>query len=694
MADQTYFTHVTDIGVARITNAVLVGGAVELTHYAVGDGGGAYYRPTPQMTTLKNEVWRGNITRLEKDPQKIGHVYISAIIPAEVGGFAIREMGVFDADGNMIGIGNTAEVEKVASSSGMSSEIEMTMHLIVTNTDVLQVTVDPSVIIATKKDIEKHNVDPDAHDGMLHGHANKSILDVFTGRVTAGQKEGETLGDYATAEGYNTVASGEKSHAEGEYTFAGANASHAEGAYTGAIGPYSHAEGLGTAANGNYSHVEGTKCQAVSTACHAEGSGSRAEGQFSHAEGGTLAKGEFSHAEGNSKYIIDENNAKTWLSGIAQGHWSHVEGYNNEEGRGIAYGGACHIEGANCVAGKSTDAANMLIAAHAEGCNTTACGRSSHSEGDTTSAYGIGSHSEGINCVAGIESSNSSNMSAHAEGRNTAATGSASHAEGESTTASGPCSHAEGFHTLARSNYSHAGGYYTTALDYQYAIGKFNDPKSGTETLFSIGNGTDENNRRNAFRVTKSGAVYGTGSFNTSGADYAELFEWVDGNPDREDRRGLFVTLDGEKIRPAASADDYILGVVSANPSAIGDQQEEWSGKYLLDAYGRRVTVHKVYEDEMGTDEEGNEIVARPGYETEEWVISPDYDPEKPYIPREDRPEWTAIGLLGKLVVQDDGTCEVDGYCTAGDGGVATKAETGYRVMKRVDERHVKIMVK
>lgn len=218
MADQTYFTHVTDIGVAKITNAVLVGGAVKLTHYAVGDGDGAYYRPTPQMTALKNEVWRGNITRLEKDTERAGHIYISAIIPAEVGGFTIREMGVFDADGNMIGIGNTAEVEKVASSSGMSSEIEMTMHLIVTNTDVLQVTVDPSVIIATKKDIEKHNTDPDAHGGvfepagsaavverslnahkndatvhvtqdqknMLHSHPNKSTLDgILDAKVTS-----------------------------------------------------------------------------------------------------------------------------------------------------------------------------------------------------------------------------------------------------------------------------------------------------------------------------------------------------------------------------------------------------------------------------------------------------------------------------------------------------------------------------
>lgn len=320
MADQTYFTHVTDIGVARITNAVLVGGAVELTHYAVGDGGGAYYRPTPQMTTLKNEVWRGNIARLEKDPQRVGHVYISAIIPAEVGGFAIREMGVFDADGNMIGIGNTAEVEKVASSSGMSSEIEMTMHLIVTNTDVLQVTVDPSVIIATKKDIEKHNIAPDAHGGVFEPAGSAAAvqanldagLEDFAKRFEslgaemarkADKVESATAGNFAGLDASgNLIDSGKHpsdfsllnhSHSEATassagfmsaadktkldntqpftgYVIAGQYAdttlgykATAEGINTTASGDYSHAEGQQTIASGKFSHAGGDNTKAT-----------------------------------------------------------------------------------------------------------------------------------------------------------------------------------------------------------------------------------------------------------------------------------------------------------------------------------------------------------------------------------------------------------------------------------------------
>ena len=73
-------------------------------------------------------------------------------------------------------------------------------------------------------------------------------------------------------------------------------------------------------------------------------------------------------------------------------------------------------------------------------------------------------------------------------------------------------------------------------------------------------------------------------TFNGSLADYAEYFEWSDGNPENQDRRGLFVTiLDGEKISIAGENDD-ILGIVSAAPLLVGDCiTDEWSGKYKVE---------------------------------------------------------------------------------------------------------------
>ncbi|QNU68741.1 hypothetical protein EHE19_004300 [Ruminiclostridium herbifermentans] len=121
-------------------------------------------------------------------------------------------------------------------------------------------------------------------------------------------------------------------------------------------------------------------------------------------------------------------------------------------------------------------------------------------------------------------------------------------------------------------------------------MGKYNKTLAGNPTSFSItsdaftiGNG-EYQAETNAFRVTFDGKTYGLSAFNSTGADYAEFFEWADGNIDNEDRVGYFVTLDGDKIRKAKSSDDYILGVVSVNPSVIGDNYaDDWRGKYVTD---------------------------------------------------------------------------------------------------------------
>lgn len=53
---------------------------------------------------------------------------------------------------------------------------------------------------------------------------------------------------------------------------------------------------------------------------------------------------------------------------------------------------------------------------------------------------------------------------------------------------------------------------------------------------------------------------------------------------------------------------------------------------------------------------------------------------------------WSAVGMLGVLSVWDDDTCEVNGYCNIADGGIATKSDSGYRIVKRVNENIVKVI--
>ena len=133
----------------------------------------------------------------------------------------------------------------------------------------------------------------------------------------------------------------------------------------------------------------------------------------------------------------------------------------------------------------------------AEGGNTTASSDCSHAEGFLTTASGNGSHAEGYYTTA-------SGGRSHAEGYSTTASGADSHAEGITTTASSDGSHAEGYNTTASGMYSHAGGNGTKALhDNEVAYGKYNESKD--DTLFSVGDGTADYARHNAFEITTSG---------------------------------------------------------------------------------------------------------------------------------------------------------------------------------------------
>jgi hypothetical protein len=218
--------------------------------------------------------------------------------------------------------------------------------------------------------------------------------------------------------------------------------------------------------------------------------------------------------------------------------------------------------------------------------------------------------------------------------------------------------------------------------------------------LFVVGNGyyTDYGNddfaitRSNAFRVASNGSCYGKTAFSSSGADFAELFEWFDGNPNDEDRRGLFVTLEGDKIKIANDGDDYI-GIISSTQAFVGNSaSEEWHGRYLTDVFGDKLT--QTIEVPVKIDEETGEII-KTAYTATQYVLNPDYNPDEPYIMRENRKEWAIVGLLGQVVVVDDGTCVPGGYVKPSANGIGTAStDGGYRVMKRLDENHIKVFVK
>jgi hypothetical protein len=134
------------------------------------------------------------------------------------------------------------------------------------------------------------------------------------------------------------------------------------------------------------------------------------------------------------------------------------------------------------------------------------------------------------------------------------------------------------------------------------------------------------------FLFRGDGNAFADGSFSGGGADYAEYFEWKDGNTSNEDRVGISVKLDGNMIVASSDSDNAsdIIGVISGNPAVVGDSAYmKWNEKYLRDDYGR-----------YKRDENGDRIQ------------NSNYDESKTYVPREDRPEWDTVGLMGKLRIK------------------------------------------
>tara|TARA_A100001201_G_scaffold1812_1_gene4618 strand:+ start:2083 stop:3882 length:1800 start_codon:yes stop_codon:yes gene_type:complete len=157
---------------------------------------------------------------------------------------------------------------------------------------------------------------------------------------------------------------------------------------------------------------------------------------------------------------------------------------------------------------------------------------------------------------------------------------------------------------------------------------------------FYSGNGTNAYSDTE-YRFRGDGSAFADGDWNTGGADYAENFEWSDGNSSNEDRRGISVVLVGDKIREAAEGEDPI-GVISGNPSVVGDSDgTRWAGKYLRDDYGTYLS-----EDYEATDDEGNTVTQK------RRVLNPDFDPSLEHVEREFRPEWSPVGLMGKLRIR------------------------------------------
>ncbi len=163
----TYYSLLTVIGAARMANAHVTKVPVNLTHMAVGDGGGAAYDPVESQTALAGEVWRGSTNALSVHADNPNWLVIEVLIPADVGGWTVREAGVFDDAGNLIAIAKYPESYKPMLAEGSGKDLNVRMILEVSNADSVTLLIDPSIVLATRSWVE-NRIEDHVEDGNPH----------------------------------------------------------------------------------------------------------------------------------------------------------------------------------------------------------------------------------------------------------------------------------------------------------------------------------------------------------------------------------------------------------------------------------------------------------------------------------------------------------------------------------------------
>ncbi len=155
----TYFCILTSLGAAKMANATALGEVVEFSQMALGDGGGSLPTPDQSQTSLVNEVRRAALNSVEIDPDNPTWIVCEQVIPAETGGWTIRETGIYDTDGDLIAVGNFPETYKPVLEEGSGRTQTIRMVIQVSNAATVTLKIDPSVVLATREYVDKSSDD-------------------------------------------------------------------------------------------------------------------------------------------------------------------------------------------------------------------------------------------------------------------------------------------------------------------------------------------------------------------------------------------------------------------------------------------------------------------------------------------------------------------------------------------------------
>ncbi|HAX3945378.1 TPA: tail fiber protein [Escherichia coli] len=184
-------TVITTAGAAKLAAANAPGGRkVNITTMAVGDGGGKLPVPDAGQTGLIHEVWRHALNKISQDKRNSNYIIAELVIPPEVGGFWMRELGLYDDAGTLIAVANMAESYKPALAEGSGRSQTCRMVIIVSSVASVELTIDTTTVMATQDYVD----DKIAEHEQSRRHPDASLTAKgFTQLSSATNSTSETL---------------------------------------------------------------------------------------------------------------------------------------------------------------------------------------------------------------------------------------------------------------------------------------------------------------------------------------------------------------------------------------------------------------------------------------------------------------------------------------------------------------------
>lgn len=166
----------TEKGLKKLARYATENKTISFTQLAIGDGSGSIPEPTANVTSLVHEVWRGNLNNVANNPDNEASVLVEIVIPYNVGGFFVREWGIYDNEGDLLVYGNHAEFYKAQLAEGTGAELRELIELPITNKGVVEITVSYEALASVdfvNKEIIKVLQVLDDHDKDENAHAEK-----------------------------------------------------------------------------------------------------------------------------------------------------------------------------------------------------------------------------------------------------------------------------------------------------------------------------------------------------------------------------------------------------------------------------------------------------------------------------------------------------------------------------------------